>query len=209
MLRASLEPEFFDIDEADTGRRGVERVSEGMPDVVLLDLKLPDIDGIEVARELRGWTQVPIIVVSSRTEEHDKLGAFEAGADDYLAKPFSTRELIARIRVCLRHGTGGASTFDHAGVKVDLKARRVWKNDTEVHLTPYEYDLLAVLVQSAGKVVPHEHLLRRVWGEEYAGEVQYLRVYIGQLRHKLEQMPGRPKLLVTEPGVGYRLRNGE
>jgi len=187
----------------------MERVQQGMPDVVLLDLKLPDIDGLEVARELRGWTQVPIIVVSARSEENDKLGAFEAGADDYLTKPFSTRELVARIRVCLRHGTGCTSTFDHGGVRVDLMARRVWKNSAEVHLTPYEYDLLAVLVQSAGKVVPHEHLLRKVWGDEYAGEVQYLRVYIGQLRHKLEQMPGRPKLLVTEPGVGYRLRNGE
>lgn len=208
MLRASLESELFEVDEADSGRAGVERVSNGMPDVVLLDLKLPDIHGIEVARELRTWTQVPIIVLSALGEENDKLMAFQAGADDYMTKPFSTKELIARIRVCLRHASGNTPLFEHAGVKVDLRTRRVWKNGVEVHLTPYEYDVLAILVQNSGKVVPHERVLRAVWGEKYAGEVQYLRVYVGQLRHKLESTPGRPRLLITESGIGYRLKDG-
>jgi two-component system KDP operon response regulator KdpE len=209
LIRSSIEPGSFDLEEASTGTEGMARVASGRPDVVLLDLMLPDVDGFEVARQLRAWTEVPIIVVSARHDESDKVVALDAGADDYLTKPFSMGELFARVRVALRHGRGSDPLFEYGGLKVDMSTRKIWRNGVEVHLTPYEFRLLCILIKSAGKVVTHERLLREVWGEEYVGEVQYLRVYMGQLRHKLEQIPARPRLFATEPGVGYRLRTGD
>jgi two-component system KDP operon response regulator KdpE len=206
MIRSLVESDMFELEEAASGHEGIRQVAAVLPDVVLLDLSLPDLDGLQVAQELRAWTEVPIIVLSARDGETDKIEAFQAGADDYLTKPFSVGELLARIRVALRHGRGTTPIFQHGGVKVDLSTRQVWRAGIEVHLTPHEFELLSILVKNAGRVVKHEDLLRAVWGEEYVGEYPYLRVYMGQLRHKLEATPGRPKLLTTEPGVGYRLR---
>jgi two-component system KDP operon response regulator KdpE len=212
-LRASFPGDSFDLEEAVTGQDGLAKVATGVPDVVLLDLGLPDMDGIAVAREIRSWSHVPIIVLSARHQENDKIRALDAGADDYLTKPFSVGELLARVRVALRHSQRGTadvpSVFEHDGLKVDLAAHRVFSRGEEVHLTPNEYNLLAALVKHAGKVVTHRQLLREVWGEAYADELQYLRVYAGQLRHKLEVNPAKPKLLLTEPGVGYRLLSGD
>jgi two-component system KDP operon response regulator KdpE len=211
-MHASV-PDSFEVLDAATGKEGMSRVASGSPDVVLLDLGLPDMDGIEVARELRTWTDVPIIVLSARHQEADKVKALDAGADDYLTKPFSVAELMARVRVALRHakriGESPQPVFEAKGVKVDQAVRRVWRHGEEVHLTPNEYKLLSVLVRYAGKVVTHRQLLREVWGEAYTEEMQYLRVYAGQLRHKLEDEPARPALLLTEPGVGYRLMTDE
>ena len=212
-LRASFPGDMYDLEEAITGKEGLTKVASGVPDVVLLDLGLPDLDGIEVAREIRSWSQVPIIVLSARHQENDKIRALDAGADDYLTKPFSVGELLARVRVALRHSQrtsqDARSVFEYDGLKVDLAAHRVFRSGEEVHLTPNEYNLLAALVRHAGKVVTHRQLLREVWGEAYADELQYLRVYAGQLRHKLEANPAKPKLLLTEPGVGYRLQSGD
>lgn len=212
-LRASFPGESYDLDEAVSGKEGISRVAAGTPDVVLLDLGLPDMDGIQVAQEIRAWSQVPIIVLSARHQENDKIRALDAGADDYLTKPFSVGELLARVRVALRHSRriGGETpaVFEYGGLRVDLAAHRVFSRGEEVHLTPNEYNLLAALVRHAGKVVTHRQLLREVWGEAYAEELQYLRVYAGQLRHKLEENPAKPKLLLTEPGVGYRLQSGD
>jgi two-component system KDP operon response regulator KdpE len=208
-LRHSLSEEEFDIDEAATGKEGISKVATGAPDVLILDLGLPDIDGITVVEELRTWSKVPIIVLSARHQESDKIRALDAGADDYLTKPFSVGELKARLRVALRHsklaGEPEEAIFEAHGIRVDLSKRRVTKNGEEVHLTPNEYNMLGVLIRHSGKVVTHRQLLREVWGEAYTEEMQYLRVYAGQLRHKLEDEPARPKLLLTEPAVGYRL----
>ena len=179
--------------------------------MVLLDLGLPDLDGIEVVRRLREWTVVPVIVLSAREQEQDKIKALDAGADDYLTKPFGAGELLARIRVALRHKailqTGQEeSTFVLDNLRVDLAKREVFLNDREVHVTPIEYRLLTVLIQYGGKVVTHSQLLKEVWGPAYANQTQYLRVYMAQLRHKLEADPARPRFLMNEPGVGYRLK---
>ena len=212
-LHASFPDGSFELIEAETGKDGIGKVATNAPDVVLLDLGLPDMDGIEVAREIRTWSEVPIIVLSARHQENDKIRALDAGADDYLTKPFSVGELLARVRVALRHSQRGTQegppVFEYDGLKVDLAAHRVWSKGEEVHLTPNEFNLLAVLVRHAGKVVTHRQLLREVWGEAYADELQYLRVYAGQLRHKLEVNPAKPRLLLTEPGVGYRLQSGD
>ena len=179
--------------------------------MVLLDLGLPDLDGIEVVRRLREWTVVPVIVLSAREQEQDKIKALDAGADDYLTKPFGAGELLARIRVALRHKailqTGQEeSTFVLDNLRVDLAKREVFLNDREVHVTPIEYRLLAVLIKYGGKVVTHSQLLKEVWGPRYANQTQYLRAYMAQLRHKLEADPARPRFLMNEPGVGYRLK---
>jgi two-component system KDP operon response regulator KdpE len=176
-----------------------------------LDLGLPDLDGIEVAKSLREWTDVPIIVLSARGQEHDKIAALDSGADDYLTKPFGIGELLARVRVALRHtdrlDKGEAEpVFEAFGIKVDLATRQIFKGAEELHLTPIEYKLLALLIRHAGKVLTHKQILSEIWGPAYTEESQYLRVYMGQLRHKLESDPARPQLLTTEPGVGYRLR---
>ena len=210
-LRATLPSQGYRVIEATTGEQGLVEAATRTPDLVLLDLGLPDLDGVEVTRRLREWSKVPIIVLSARGREGDKIEALDAGADDYLTKPFGVGELLARMRVALRNATRASSGADEAilaagDLKVDLSARRVSVAGREVHLTRTEYNLLAVLVKHAGKVVTHRQLLREVWGPGAAGQSHYLRVYMGQLRHKLESDPARPRHLETETGVGYRLR---
>jgi len=208
-LRAILDPKDYDLVEAQTGEEGIRLTATENPAVVLLDLGLPDIDGVDVARRLREWTQVPIIVLSARGQEADKVAALDAGADDYLTKPFGSGELMARIRVALRHvgkDSGPEPVVEAFGVRIDLPNRQVFRDGEEVHLTPNEYGLLAMLTRNAGKVVTHQQLLNDVWGPAYKDENHYLRVYMGQLRHKLESNPAQPKLLTTESGIGYRLR---
>ena len=197
--------------EATTAGEGLKQAGLHYPDVIILDLGLPDLDGLDVTRRLREWTLTPIIVVSAREQERDKVSALDAGADDYLTKPFGTSELLARIRVALRHALRTMEgdeepVFTVGGLKVDLEHRQVFIEDQEVHLTPIEYKLLTTLVHYAGKVVTRHQLLKEVWGPSYASEDHYLRVYMGQLRHKLEADPTRPRYLMTEPGVGYRLK---
>ena len=209
-LKASFDPADAELFEAENGSEGMRLVARTNPDVVLLDLGLPDMDGIDVAKQLREWTQVPIIVLSARGRERDKIEALDAGADDYLTKPFGVGELLARIRVTLRHvartkGTDGDPVFEVGDLRVDLAMRRVIVSDKEVHLTPIEFKLLSMLVRHAGMVLTHRQLLTEVWGPAYSDETHYLRVYMGQLRHKLEVDPARPKHITTEPGVGYRL----
>jgi len=207
-LRASLATRGFRVAEAATAGEALEKLAADSPDVVLLDLGLPDRDGLDVLTELRGWSSVPVIVLSARQREPDKVAALDAGADDYLSKPFGTDELLARMRVALRHAArpGGASPVYQAGeLFVDLEARLVTVRGKEVHLTPHEFKLLAALVKKAGKVLTHRQLLREVWGPEYGDESHYVRVYMAQLRRKLEAEPARPRYLRSEPGIGYRL----
>ncbi len=208
-LRPALQGQGFRICEAMTGQEGIHQASTRSPDLVLLDLGLPDIDGFEVTRRLREWSQVPIIVISARGREDDKVAALDAGADDYVTKPFGVQELLARLRVALRRssrmGSGETSRLTIGDLDVDLEKRRVLVGGKNVHLTPIEYKLLAELARNAGKVLTHSHLLRQVWGPGYAQQSHYLRVYMTQLRRKVEADPTRPRLLLTEPGVGYRL----
>ncbi|MBX3207616.1 MAG: response regulator [Labilithrix sp.] len=210
-LRASLGTHGYRLVEATTANEGLAQATASRPDVVLLDLGLPDLDGIEVTRRMRAWTRTPIIVLSARGQEEDKISALDAGADDYLTKPFSVGELLARIRVALRHTAEAASAeeepvFSLDELRVDLGARQVFVGPSEVHLTPTEYSLLTTLIEHAGKVVTHRQLLKEVWGPSYVEHTQYLRVFMGQLRQKLEPEPAKPRYLVNEPGVGYRLR---
>jgi two-component system KDP operon response regulator KdpE len=209
-LQAALASQGYELLEAENGQAGIEMVAARRPDVVLLDLGLPDIDGLEVTRRLREWSNVPIIVLSARGQERDKIAALEAGADDYLTKPFGVAELQARIRVALRHAAragqpSGETFFQVGALRVDLERRQVFVEDEEVHLTPIEYQLLTALVRHAGKAVTQRQLLRDVWGPAYTGEAHYVRVYMAQLRQKIEAVPARPRYLLTEPGVGYRL----
>lgn len=211
-LRASLTGNGYQVFEAATGEEGLSQAAQRNPDLVLLDLGLPDQDGLKVTERLREWARMPIIVISARGKEEDKINALDAGADDYLTKPFGIGELLARLRVALRHAVrtaSGASEFRFGEVKVDLTRRQVLKGDAEVHLTPIEYKLLTTLIKYEGKVITHRQLLKEVWGPGSAEQTQYLRVYMGQLRHKLEQNPSRPQFLTTEPGVGYRLKTPE
>ena len=210
-LRATLSANGYELQESGTACEGLRAAATRPPDLVILDLGLPDLDGLEVTRQLRTWSAVPIIVLSARGQEHDKVAALDAGADDYLTKPFGVGELLARMRVALRHRAEAADApadviFVEGGLRVDRGRRQVFVNDAEIHLTPNEYKLLALLVQHAGKVLTHRQLLREVWGPAYETETHYLRVYMAQLRHKLEADPARPRLLATEPGIGYRLR---
>jgi len=208
-LRASLMANDYQLVEAETAKDGLAQAAARNPDLILLDLGLPDLDGLAVTEQLRGWAKMPIIVLSARGQEDDKVRALDAGADDYLTKPFGVGELLARIRVALRHvaaTASGESTFSVDNLRVDLARRQVFANGAEVHLTPIEYKLLVTLIKHAGKVVTHRQLLREVWGPNASDQTQYLRVYMAQLRHKLEQNPSRPVYLTTEPGVGYRLR---
>ena len=208
-LRPSLASQGYRVVEAETGEDGLVQAATRQPDLVVLDLGLPDLDGIEVIRRLREWATVPIIVLSARGGESDKVAALDAGADDYVAKPFAVGELLARARVALRHSARGRepgeSTFTLRHLRVDLGRRRVWLGDVEVRLTPIEYRLLAVLVRHAGKVLTHRQLLQEVWGPGQVEQTHYLRVYMANLRRKLEADPARPQLLRTEPGFGYRL----
>jgi two-component system KDP operon response regulator KdpE len=208
-LKVSLTSNGYRTAEAETGAEGLSQAAQRNPDLVLLDLGLPDLDGLIVTERLREWAKMPIIVISARGQEEDKVKALDGGADDYLTKPFGMGELLARVRVALRHGAitqVGDSLFSLGGLKVDLARRLVTVNEREVHLTPIEYKLLATLIKNAGRVVTHRQLLKEVWGPGYGDQTQYTRVYMGQLRHKLEENPSRPVYLVTEPGVGYRLR---
>jgi two-component system KDP operon response regulator KdpE len=210
-LRATLTNRGYHLIEAATAKEGIEKVATQQPDLVILDLGLPDLDGLEVTRQLREWTTLPIIVLTARGQEQDKVTALDAGADDYLTKPFGVNELLARIRVALRHvGRSGENPeeaiFTVGQLRVDLARRQVFLDGQEVHLTPIEYKLLASLVRYAGKVVTHRQLLREVWGPGYEDESNYLRVHMVQLRHKLEADPTRPRYIVTELGIGYRLR---
>ena len=210
-LRPMLRAQNYRVVEAETAREGVALAHSHNPDVVLLDLGLPDGDGVEVTRQIRAWSQVPIIVISARGKEQDKVGALDAGADDYLIKPFGSAELLARLRVALRHAARGAlptadAVHSFGDVRVDLGRRTVHRGDAEVHLTPHEYKLLVTLIRNVGKVVTHRQLLHEVWGPG-AQENHYLRVYMGQLRQKLEADPARPRWLATAAGVGYRLRD--
>jgi two-component system, OmpR family, KDP operon response regulator KdpE len=211
-LRVTLPAHGYRVAEATTGAGALVEASTRGPDIILLDLGLPDMDGVEVTRRLREWSAVPILVVSARGQERDKVEALDAGADDYLTKPFGSEELLARMRVALRHaarvtGEGGEAVFETGELRVDLVARLVYRSGAEVRLTRTEYRLLAVLVRNAGKVVTHRQLLREVWGPGSSSETHYLRVYMAQLRHKLEEDPAQPRYLLTETGVGYRLRS--
>jgi two-component system KDP operon response regulator KdpE len=212
LLRAALTSHGYRVVEASSGEEALRQAATRAPDVVVLDLGLPDLDGLEVTRRLREWSAVPIVVVSARGQEGDKIKALDAGADDYVTKPFSVGELLARMRVALRHAARtaqepGETTLSVGGLRIDRLRRQVFVDDVEVRLTPIEYRLLSMLAQHAGRVLTHEHLLRQVWGPGYTQQHHYLRVYMAQLRHKLEQDPSRPRYLLTEPGVGYRLRD--
>jgi two-component system KDP operon response regulator KdpE len=209
-LRVSLGNHGYRLVESATGQDGVMQAASQQPDLILLDLGLPDLDGMDVIRQVRQWSQVPILILSARGQEHEKVDALDAGADDYLTKPFSVSELLARLRVALRHaaqskGELGDSVFVLDSLRVDLAGRQVCLGQDEVHLTPIEYRLLTTLVKYAGKVVTHRQLLKEVWGPDSVYETQYLRVYMAQLRRKIEADPARPRFLLTEPGVGYRL----
>ena len=208
-LRAALGAEEYRLQEAVTAEEGLAQASARQPDLILLDLGLPDRDGLEVIRGVRQWGQIPILVLSARGQEQDKIAALDLGADDYVPKPFAVGELLARIRAALRRSSAradGATSAVHFGsVEVDLDKRVVRVGGREVHLTPNEYKLLQVLIQHAGKVLTQRQLLNEVWGPQHTEQAQYLRVYIAQLRRKLEPNPARPKHLQTEPGVGYRL----
>jgi two-component system KDP operon response regulator KdpE len=210
-LRITLQGHGYRLVEATTGQEGLTQVAVRNPDVVLLDLGLPDIDGLEVTKRLREWSQVPVIVLSAREQEEDKIRALDAGADDYLTKPFGAGELLARIRVALRHATtqysdGESPVFVLDNLKVDHAKRQVFLADEEIHLTPIEYRLLSIFIKHAGKVVTHRQLLKEAWGTAYVDQTHYLRIYMAQLRHKLEADPARPRFFINEPGIGYRLR---
>jgi two-component system KDP operon response regulator KdpE len=208
-LRVTLDAQGYQVVEAVTGKAGLIQAASRTPDLIILDLGLPDIDGVEVTRQLRQWTKVPVIVVSARGKEQDKILALDAGADDYLTKPFGVGELMARVRVALRHAAAGTDTgqpvFTVGELQVDLAKREVTVAGNAIHLTRNEFKLLTVLVQHAGKVLTHRQLLEEVWGPGSGNETHYLRVYLNQLRQKLEADPAQPKYLRTEPGVGYRL----
>ncbi len=209
-LRASLATQGYRLLEAATGRQGLADAATRSPDVIILDLGLPDMDGLEVTRRIRDVSKTPIIVLSARGQDRDKVNALDAGADDYLTKPFSVAELLARIRVALRHKDANSDLpsdepIEIGELTVDRARHRVTVRDREVKLTPTEFKLLFELARHAGKVLTHQHLLREVWGEAYLEQGHYLRIYMGQLRRKIERDPTRPEYLHTEPGVGYRV----
>jgi two-component system KDP operon response regulator KdpE len=208
-LRTSLDAHGYEIVEAEDGQSAIKRMTVEKPDVLVLDLGLPDMEGLDVIKRVREWSDVPIIVLTARNREADKIEALDRGADDYLTKPFGMGELMARIRAALRHrvqSKGAQPVFKLGTIVVDLVKRLVTRDGDEVKLSPREYDLLRVLVQNAGRVVTHQQILKEVWGPAHVEDTQYLRVYVGQLRQKLEPDPDQPRYLVTEPGVGYRLR---
>ena len=207
-LRAALSAQGFIIYEAANGQEAVNAVVSHHPDIIILDLGLPDFNGIEVTRRLREWSQTPIIILSVREAENDKIAALDAGADDYLTKPFGTGELLARMRVALRRlaKESDEPVLQVDTLRMDLSRRLVTVGDNQVSLTPTEYEILRLLLQNAGKVLTHRQLLRQVWGTAYESEMHILRVNISNLRRKIEPDPSRPHYLLTEPGVGYRLR---
>ncbi|GAP05608.1 MAG TPA: DNA-binding response regulator [Anaerolinea thermolimosa] len=208
-LRASLLTRGFEILEAGSAGEALQSLTNDRPDLVILDLGLPDMDGVEVVRRVREWSKIPIIILSVRDREDDKVAALDAGADDYLTKPFGMRELLARIRVAARHAhrTAQEPVFELGDLRIDLARREVTRAGERIALTPTEYDLLRVMVQNAGKVLTHNQILRQVWGAAYEEEAHLLRVNISNLRKKIEPDPDRPRFILTEPGVGYRFQD--
>ena len=208
-VRTALEAEGWSVHETDTLRQGIIDAGTRKPDLIILDLGLPDGDGMEFLRDLRGWSTVPVIVLSARVGEQDKIEALDAGADDYLTKPFGVGELLARVRAASRRrrdaGAVAGSVFEFGDVKVDLSLRAVHKNGESVHLTPIEYRLLGLLIANSGKVLTHRQILREVWGPSHTEDGHYVRVYMGHLRQKLEDDPAQPRHILTETAVGYRL----
>lgn len=207
LLRVTLEANGWETIDAVTGGEGIVKAAQCRPDVILLDLGLSDMDGLEVLKRIREWTPVPVVILSVRDREHDKIAALDAGADDFVTKPFGSGELLARLRTALRRSRpqSGAAIFRAGKIEVDLAGRIVRKNGAEVKLTPTEYALLRLLAVHAGKVLTHRHLLTEVWGPNAAEQTHYLRVHIAHLREKLEENAGRPEIIATESGVGYRL----
>jgi two-component system, OmpR family, KDP operon response regulator KdpE len=207
MLKVALEAHHYEISTAVTGQDGLNQAAIFHPDLILLDLGLPDLDGIEVVKRFREWSQTPVLILSVREHEDDKIKALDHGADDYITKPFNMGELLARIRVALRHAskTEDEPILTFGELTIDLAHRLVTITGQEIKLTPIEYDILKNLALHAGRILTHRQLLRTIWGLEYQEETHYLRVYIGQLRHKIEKDPTRPQYIITEPGVGYRL----
>jgi two-component system KDP operon response regulator KdpE len=207
-LRSSLGAEGYRVVEAETGARAAIDAGTHKPDLAIVDLGLPDLDGVEVIRRIRGWSPMPILVLSARAQERSKIDALDAGADDYVTKPFGVGELLARVRVALRHATrpaSGAKTLSFDNTTIDFQKRQARRDGAEVHLTPIEFRLLACLAKHLGMVVTHRQLLREVWGPSHVEHTHYLRIYMKQLREKLEADPVQPKHLLTETGVGYRL----
>jgi two-component system KDP operon response regulator KdpE len=211
-IRASMEAHGYRIAEASSGTEAIAIATSRAPDIILLDLGLPDGDGIDFTRRLREWSRVPIIVISARGREEDKVAALDAGADDYLTKPFGVNELLARVRVAVRHAQSQSANTEGAvlefeTLRVDLSRRVVTLDGQEIHLTPIEYKLLVLLARNAGRVLTHRQIIKEVWGAGYIAQTHHVRVHMAELRKKIETDPARPKLLITEPGVGYRLRD--
>lgn len=207
MLRLSLEAHGFTVREATTSQEGLQQTALARPDIVILDLNLPDKSGLETLKDIRGWTRTPVIVLSVRNSEQDKIELLDSGADDYLTKPFSMGELLARIRAALRHVTpdNSCGIFTTGDLKIDFTRRIVTRNNEEVKLTPTEYSLLKLLASNAGRVITHNQIIDELWGLGSQPDTSYLRVYVLQLRKKIENDPSNPKIIITEPGVGYRL----
>ncbi len=210
-LKLALTNHNFVFKEAFTGKEGLLQVANIQPALIILDLGLPDMDGLDVTKQIREWSDIPIIVLSARGQEQDKVEVLDAGADDYLTKPFGISELLARIRVALRHASKTTdekteSEYNFGNVRVDFAKRQVFFKDKEIHLTPNEYKLLTTLIRYSGKVVTHNQLLKEIWGQGYSDETHYLRVYMAQLRRKLEDDPAHPHYFITEPAIGYRLK---
>ena len=207
LLKVSLSAHGYDLEEAVNGKDGVNRAATFKPDLLIIDLGLPDIDGKEVVKQIREWSETPIIILTARDQEQEKIEALDSGADDYITKPFGVGELLARMRVCLRH----AATAEQqpilacGSLVVDFQQRRVTVEGHEVKLTPTEYEIIKMMMQHAGKVITHKQLLKAVWGNAYQQDTHYIRVYIGQLRRKIEQNPTQPRYIITESGIGYRL----
>lgn len=207
LLKVSLNAHGYEIDEAANGHDGVNRAAIFKPDLLIVDLGLPDIDGKVVIKEIREWSEAPIIILTARDQEQEKIEALDSGADDYITKPFGVGELMARMRVCLRR----TATVDNdpvlecGGLSIDLVQRRVLVDGQEVKLTPTEYEIIKIMAQHAGKVITHKQLLKAVWGNSYNDDTHYVRVYIGQLRRKIEKNPTQPRYIITESGIGYRL----
>jgi len=209
-VRSALETEGCRVFEAETGRQGLVEAGTRKPDLIILDLGLPDLDGVEFIRDLRGWSSVPVLILSARSTENDKIVALDAGADDYLAKPFGVGELLARVRAILRRqgkGDEASPEVSFGDIQVDLSRRVVMRGGEPVHLTQIEYRLLCLLIANPGKVLTHRHLLREVWGPSFIESNHYLRIYVGRLRQKLEVDPAQPRHFLTETGVGYRFQS--
>lgn len=209
-VRSALEAEGCRVFEAESGKQGLVEAGTRKPDLIILDLGLPDLDGVEFIRDLRGWSTVPILILSARSTENDKIVALDAGADDYLTKPFGVGELLARVRALLRRqgkSSEGSPVVSFGDIQVDLSKRVVTRSGEPVHLTQIEYRLLALLMANPGKVLTHRHLLREVWGPSFIESNHYLRIYVGHLRQKLETDTAQPKYILTETGVGYRFQS--